>query len=260
MIRVGRCIYDSNGKPSYPSYEDFTSVVVLMKSHSQYGDLGPYLLKDEKGRIMENVWQFSKIYKKVPKSVQYYSRFDKTVIWSHDAETHIDDNGNITLEYWKWREKGMNNKYFVRYPVGFKYRGNCEYAMSEDNVLKKLNYVEARKAIYVPLYCRLARAENNVFLSLKNRLKKGENLLIIEVDGPHQESIEYYKDTYEVSDRFIIDDTIIANDENMSIMLDSFGVQHSSTGRMLNDDKHPFGHGYCLAMALLDIDELVLNM
>jgi len=25
---------------------------------------------------------------------------------------------------------------------------------------------------------------------------------------------------------------------------------------MLNDDKHSFGHGYCLAMALLDMEKL----
>ena len=61
----------------------------------------------------------------------------------------------------------------------------------------------------------------------------GENLLIIEVDGPHQESLEYYKETYGVGDDFIIDNTIIANQENLDLMI--------------NDTKHAYGHGYVLA-------------
>ena len=77
-------------------------------------------------------------------------------------------------------------------------------------------------------------------IALKNRLINGENLLIIEVDGPHQESLDYYKEKYEVGDDFIQKNTMLANDENINIML--------------NDTKHPFGHGYCLAMTLLDKD------
>ena len=65
--------------------------------------------------------------------------------------------------------------------------------------------------------------------------------MIIEVDGPHQESLNYYKHTYGVSEDFIDKNTISVNENNMKIML--------------NDTKHPFGHGYCLAMALLDKDE-----
>lgn len=74
MIRIGRCIYDSQGNRTDPSYPDFTPIVVLMKSHSQWGVLGPYNLTDANGRIMESVYQFSKVYKKVPVTTQYYSR------------------------------------------------------------------------------------------------------------------------------------------------------------------------------------------
>lgn len=54
MIRVGRCIYDRNGKRTDPSFEGFTPIVCLTAS-SAYGELGPYCLKDEYGRIMENI-------------------------------------------------------------------------------------------------------------------------------------------------------------------------------------------------------------
>lgn len=77
------------------------------------------------------------------------------------------------------------------------------------------------------------------FYLLKNMLNQGINLLIIDVDGPHQESIPYYIKNYNVNEDFIEKDSVQVNKENMKILL--------------NDGKHPFGHGYCLAMALLGI-------
>ncbi len=54
QIRVGRIKY-SGGKPIHPAFPGFTPIVVLTKS-SAYGELGPYVLTDEKGCIMENIW------------------------------------------------------------------------------------------------------------------------------------------------------------------------------------------------------------
>lgn len=54
MIRVGRREYRKDGSYKDPSYPGFTPILVLTKS-SAYGSLGPYCLKDEKGRIMENL-------------------------------------------------------------------------------------------------------------------------------------------------------------------------------------------------------------
>lgn len=243
MLRVGRCLYPKDSGIIYPSYENFTPIVVMMRSHSKYYPLSPYLLKDNQNRIMENIWQFSKCYKSVPKTVQRRSRYDNTVIWSHDTEVHLDDNDNITEEYKQWRVKGMHNKDPVRYPVGYNYRSQCKFALGENNDgtinETKLDYVAARKAIYLPVYCTLVKQEK-LFNSLLERLNKGENLLIIEVDGPHQESLDYYKEKYNVDDTFIENDTMLINNQTITIML--------------NDDKHAFGHGYCLAMALFGMD------
>lgn len=250
-IRVGRCKY-TGGNRKDPSFPNFTRIVVMMKSHSEWASLSPYELKDDKGRIMENIWQFAKVYPKVPKSTQKYSRYNPTVIWNHPAETHLSDfnpktkSGEITDEYRVWREKGMNTKYAIRYPVGYNHRHKCVYALAENedgslNTDEKLNYIESRKRIYLPVYCDLVK-KCEKFRELRERLENGENILIAEVDGPHQESLEYYKEKYGVGDDFIEKDTMIVNEENIQIML--------------NDDKHPFGHGYCLAMALLDKDEL----
>lgn len=242
-MRVGRRVYNNKiGTYVDPSYPGFTKILVLTKS-TEYGSLGPYVLTDEKDRIMENVWQFQKLYKTVPAACEKLSRYDKTIIWQHPEETHIDKNKNITEKYWKWREKGMNNKYYVRYPVGFNNMSKCVCAIKEfdDGTFSEpLDYIQARKHIYVPLYCRLVKKQKQ-FKELQNRLKNGEKLLIIEVDGPHQESLDYYKEKYHVADNFITNYTIEVTKENMEIML--------------NDPKHPFGHGYCLAMALLNKDD-----
>ena len=136
----------------------------------------------------------------------------------------------------------MSAKDAVRYPVGFskEARASCLYALwkNDEGKYEKLDYVEARKKIYKKVYTDLVK-KTEKFKKLKQMLAKGVNLLILEVDGPQQESLEYYKEKYNVSDDFIVNNTILVTPDNMNIML--------------NDTKHAFGHGYCLAMALLDM-------
>jgi hypothetical protein len=240
QIRVGRRIYGKNGAFTDPSFPGFEDILCLTKS-TEYGSLGPYVLTDDKGHIMENIWQFAKIYKRISPSRQTYSRYDQRIIWDHPAEVHMI-NGVPTTEYKLWRQKGMECVYPIRYPVGFTDRGSCigsikssEYnkcVHDETYVPKLLTYVEARKEIYLKTYLKLIKKAPD----FKKLLKAGKNLLIIEVDGPHEEALEYYKTKYNVGDDFITENTILASQENMDIML--------------NDEKFPFGHGYCLAIAL----------
>lgn len=194
MIRVGRCA-PAKGGYDIPSYESFEPIIVMMKSHSPWYPLSPYELKNKKGQIMENIWQFSKVYKEVPKSIQYKSRYDRTVIWNHHEEVHVLEDGTVTDEYYQWREKGMNCKWPVRYPVGYNYRHSCLFSL--DNNGQQYDYIEARKKIYAPVYIKLAKRQAK-FQELKQRLVRGEDLLIVEIDGPHQDSLSYYQEKYEV--------------------------------------------------------------
>ena len=91
-----------------------------MTKCSKYSSLSPYCLKNESGELMENIWQFSKIYRQVGKQSIKYSNWDNRIIWEHDSEVHILDN-KITKEYWAWREKGFKCKYHV----GYTNRGKC---------------------------------------------------------------------------------------------------------------------------------------
>lgn len=66
-IRVGTRKY-FGGKFTDPDLEGYTPIVSLTKT-SPYGSLSPYLLKTSSGILLENYYQFSKVYEKVPKSV-----------------------------------------------------------------------------------------------------------------------------------------------------------------------------------------------
>lgn len=245
MIRVGTI--KNAGDQNNTTFPGFVPIVVLTKS-SKYGSLGPYVLKDDDGVIIENRWQFSKVYKTVPATTQRYSQWDPTIVWNHPSETHavvVDETEDeirykLTKEYWKWRTKGFQCKHGIRYPVGFSRsaRKSCLFSIEEKGS-EPLDYVEARKKIYAKYYITAAKKEPQ-FTKLKKMLDEGKNLLILEVDGPRQESMKYYKQKYDVPDDWIQDRTIEITPENMGILI--------------NDTVHPFGHGFCLASALLDID------
>ena len=236
MIRVGRCKFNWKTKiTSFPEYDGYTSIVVLTKNFSSKGpyyQIGPYDLKDKKDRIMENIWQFSKVYQKISAVKRKQA---KKIIWDHPSETHVE-NGKLTKKYYDWRKKGMNSKFAIRYPLQYKQMKTCLYALEEPDSTEKLGYIQSRKKIYLPVYCDLVK-KHKLFKDLKKKLKNGEKLLIIEVDGPHQEDLDYYIEKYKVKKDFIKNDTMLVNKKNINIML--------------NDKIHPFGHGYCLAMALL---------
>lgn len=238
-IRVGRSTY-YNRKTFIPEYDGYTTIVVLTEKTNKYGAISPYSLRNEQGQLIENVYQFSKCYKTVPTARIPYSSGQRQIVWEWPAENHIDDDGNFTEEFWKWRLTGKNHKQPVRNPVGWKHLKECIFSLEKDGPISesnpKLDYIEARKKIYVPQYLSAVKT-HDLFHELKNRLNNGENLLIVEIDGPHQESLDYYKDKYNVSDDFIQLHSMQATAHNLAIML--------------NDPKHPFGHGYCLALALM---------
>lgn len=244
-IRVGRRVFTAGGGFTDPSVPDYTPIVSLTKS-TQYGCLSPYELTDTSGRLLENVWQFGKIYRSVPPSTQRLNRYSSTIAWQWPAEVHWDEMWDAPTDaYWTWRQAGMACPHPVRYPVGYNHRSKCIGYIVEDEPSPKrldvtiLDYVAARKRVYLPMFADAVRRHPE-FAKLRQRLGRGENLMIIEVDGPHQESLKHYQETYGVDADFIVDNTMLATEENLHIMLE--------------DTRHPFGHGYCLAAALLDID------
>lgn len=231
-IIVGSITFN-NGKRIYPKTPENYILVEVMTKCSKYASLSPYILKNDQDHIMENIWQFSKIYENIPYAKQVYSKWNDTVIWEHPKEQHIKDN-KILPAYWNWREKGFNATEAIRYPVGFHHRSKCIGLIPEYNKDEMIDYIESRKKVYVPLYIELVKKQEQ-FLELKSKLDSGINLFILEVDGPK------FSNKYNTNLNITKDNTILITKENINILL--------------NEKKYPFGHGYCLAMALLDIND-----
>lgn len=267
QVRVGSCRYEGS-KRIDPTYPGFTPIVCLTAS-TKYGMLGPYCIKvpmrfpldpNTYMCLMENCWQFSKSYMEVPSAIERRSRFDQTIIWQWPAQKHSefyyeDENGvpdptckpenrkwRILPAYLEWRKAGMLSQDPIRYPVGRRNMDQClcSFKSNPDGSVDPtaLNYVESRKQIYLPLYVAGVK-QHPEFHKLKERLSRGENLLIIEVDACKEDSIDYYMATYGVPRNFIEHGTMLVTPENLNIML--------------NDTKERFGHGYCLAGALLNL-------
>ncbi len=234
-VRVGRLLVKGSTR-TIPKYPGFTPIVIHTEKYNKYSCLSPYVLKNARGEIMENIWHARKVWPRVPAMRAKKSQWSKEIIWEHPAETHVDDKNEPLPAYFKWSAKLLANPHAVRYPAGRKDARNTLYSLVDG---KKLSYVEARKQVYLPEYVALAKGQPE-FDKLRNRLAEGENLLIVEVDGPVQESLAYYKDKYGVPDDWIEGNSIEATEGNMKIML--------------NDEKHPFGHGYCLASGLQGFD------
>ena len=126
----------------------------------------------------------------------------------------------------------MANARAVRYPNGFHGRRKCLYSLwMVDGHLQKLDYIEARKRIYCGEYARLAPALDE-FKQLQRLHDSGQNILLIEVDGPDP------KLTFPPYDRLSAKTPGLIMDEETVRML-------------INDDRKPFGHGFVIAALLL---------
>lgn len=224
------------GKPE-PHSPGFKNIVIHTQKNVLGGDLSPYNLSDENGNLLENIWQFSKVYPKVhaqriPLSARYHPN---TIIWEWKEEVHYK-NKKIQKEFWEWRRQGMKNYKAVRYPNGFQGRHECVFALwpKIENPKKfiKLDYIQARKKIYCGEYARLAPKTPH-FKKLKKMLDDGKNLQIVEVDGPDP-TLDFppYDQISKENPGLDINETVIRT--------------------LVNDPQKPFGHGYCIAALLLD--------
>lgn len=110
---------------------------------------GPFVSKN-----VENGWQFSKVYEK-----------------------HLNPNAHPNGEYWSWAISGWNNSRAQRYPMGKGAIPEFSYWDGE-----KLDYIEARKKIYIPLYSNeVVKLEE--FTRLLEMYRNGTHLYLWGFDG-----------------------------------------------------------------------------
>lgn len=126
------------------------------------------------------------------------------------------------LQWWKDQKKGKR-----KFPKEDYSQNPVEYTQWEKFGDRRFTYVESRKLAYVPEYWRLI-ANNKQFLELKKqREEAGLNIIVIDCDGP------YSADT--------------GKPEIREVTLELLKEK-------IEDERHPFGHGYIVAGGLLGID------
>lgn len=144
-------------------------VNVTSKSSTVYSDLSPFFLGpvslygQHYAMNVENAWQFSKVYS-----------------MHHDF---VRDEPND--DYYTWATIGWRDQYAHRYPMG---KGAVPLYSWWDGVA--LDYVTARKEIYVPLY-REAVLEVHPHLldSLVEYVAGGDDLVIHDFDAYDHRSL-----------------------------------------------------------------------
>lgn len=230
-----------------PTYPDFEQIIVLTKS-TAYGELGPYCLKDENGELIENAYQKSKVVMRTRRSIQKFPKSNR-VIWDWRAEQHVDPVTKRLLPAWfVWSDALGKNAEPVRYPLTYDGRHDtlgCYSAQhcATTHISDLLDKPNARKKIYFPKYMNAAK-KHPLFKKLQDKLDRGINLLLVDVDGPIQASLAHYKDKYGVGDDFIQQNTMLATEQNLKIMI--------------NDGKHSAGHCFGLASLLLGLEDSFL--
>lgn len=203
---------------SYPNYENYENIPAWSRGKGEWKQLSPFYLKFSDGEIFENAWQAYKVWEKVDKQ--------NTKNWKWPEEKHVNEDGLPNEKWNKWHESLLKHDLPVRRPNG---KAIPLYAFWDN---RKLDVVEARKEIYIPYLKQLYRA-NPVYLKLLEKVKSGKNIMIIEPDGPF---LEAYPNGLEV-DLEILNNLI----EKTNYKEEGYPKKY-----------RPYGHGYVLAMTLLE--------
>ncbi|HMP28132.1 MAG TPA: hypothetical protein PKD85_00945, partial [Saprospiraceae bacterium] len=220
----------------YPKIEGYKAYPIHSRGAKPWKEMSPFLIgpiefKDSDGNveecpIFENFWQGTKVWKKVTKQKQ------KKPEWVWPAETHIGKDGDPNDKWYEWHEALLKHEKPVRRPNG---KAIPEYAWwfnSKTKDFEKLGLVEARKKIYIDTLQKLYR-KNPVYKTLLKEFRAGQNVLLIEPDGPWHE--------------------IYPNGREVTLDLLKKLVEKTNYEDEGYKGKYmPFGHGYVAAMCLLE--------
>jgi len=193
------------------------------------------------GILFENFYQGCKVYDVVYENEVYPSKYQfgnpKYLQWKF---TPINPDGDLILDgdsinydlYFNWRNSLWQCKNPVRYPNKIDRRKRTKFALciDKDGNESRFDYIQSRKEIYVKEYIRLVKLLPE-YTVLLNKLKNGINLMICEIDVPSCNKKGEYG--------------LYCNELNICNM----SIERLNI--LLNDSSEAFGHGLCLAYALL---------
>jgi hypothetical protein len=142
-----------------PYYDKRDAIDTTSRSKTWGKGLSPFFLGPCKlyggytSRNVENGWQYSKVYPE-----------------------HVDESGNPSEAYFAWARAGWDKMRADRYPMG---KGKKPLYSWWDG--EKMDYVTARRRIYVPLYAN-AVVKSEAFAILKSLNDSGD-LTLRDFDG-----------------------------------------------------------------------------
>lgn len=214
-----------------------------------YYELSPYYLKTDglsniacpAGVIFENYWQGNKVYDYVY-DIEVYPHFRfkgrPEYLWFQ----YVCDNGTgkeqhydsildeINPKWLHWRDQVRLASHGIRYPNGRSRTKFTQFSYDWDTQTR-YSYIESRKKLYLKEYVRLIR-KLPIYQELLNKIKSGIKICIVEMDVPHSSKKGLHGQLTDSQEQYYpTTDTLIA---------------------LLNDPVNAFGHGLCLAMALLE--------
>jgi hypothetical protein len=210
----------------------FKLLAIISRGKKPYNQLSPFFLgpyEDEnlglECQIFENLWQFSKVYENISDHEVKKKIDGKSIsLWKQKKETHAKKNEKnewvIQPEWYAWRKKGFECKHPLRHPNGTVRKNGPPLFSFYGN--ECLTYVEARKKIYFPIYKNLIR-KSKIYKEILEMVEKGQNILLIDVDGP---DVTKYPNGIKMTRKYI--------------------------SEIIEDTSILFGHGYACADALLE--------
>lgn len=218
-IRIGqlRCRFEKGKNASFPGYKNINVTSGSMnKLYTKDGrqttgrELSPFFLgpivdkiTGKSSKTFENFWQYGKVWPSL----------------GHAKKK--DGKWQVTKKWEIFRDKGYADPVAHRRPVEVK-KEKPSFAVYENTMM---DYITSRKRVYIPYYCQAVK--NTIAIeALVEMVKSGQNIMILDFDGPPRKDRETGKDLWP--------DGLEINKENII--------------KMVNNPKFAFGHGYVVAI------------
>lgn len=232
--------------------EGYEAINVLKWSGSKWKVFCPYYLRtdgkeinENPGNVLfENYYQGSKVYDKVYDIKVYASKWhqgQEKYLWfqyetaTPGGDTLVDGENFDESLYNRWRDAIWSCNKAVRYPNGISRKKNVKFTLCiRDGTETRMDYLTARRRVYFDEYVRLVRnlPEYKVLI---NKIRSGTRLMLCEIDVPAAgKRGEHGMDC----------------DGNFCTM------RIEKIEKLMMDDSEAFGHGLCMAHALLTDTEL----
>ena len=164
------------------SFEDYDRINVTSgaKDKQAAHDLSPFFLgpivtpDGIESLNLENLWQYSKVYPLI---------FNEEL----DVVRGVDKNNDPTPDFFEWRKRFLKSVKADRHPsLPKSITGkDCLYSVyynKEEKKWEKLDYISARKKIYIPEYAKLV-ASTVTYKNLKERVDKGDKIALVDYDA-----------------------------------------------------------------------------